>query len=261
MTAPSRVYRVVIADDVDDMRFLLRKALERSTQFTVVGEAADGRQAVDEAVRYRPDLALLDLSMPVMDGLDALPLIRAAVPGCTVVVLSGFDTDAMAHQAMQAGAAAYLVKGLGPDELIARLLAQLHVPAPVLGTPPPAPLDAPGMVFTLAPELSSVRQARRLVQNVLRDWSREDVADEVVLLTSELVTNAIVHARSEVLLTLVPVGPRVRVEVADSGIGNLLFREPDEESVNGRGLLLVEEISRMWGTSADEQRKTVWFEV
>lgn len=260
MTRPT-VYRVVVADDVDDMRFLLGRALEQSGRFTVVGEAANGQEAVRLAVEHRPHLALLDLAMPVMDGLDALPKIRAAVPECTVVVLSGFDTAEKADQAMRAGAAAFLVKGLRPDELTTQLLAQLRPQKPVRGRPSPPPLDVPGMVFTLAPELSSVRQARRLVQGVLRDWSRGDIADEVLLLTSELVTNAVVHARSEVQLTLVAMGNTVRVEVADSGHGNLQLREPDEEAVNGRGLLLVEKMSRTWGTSADEARKTVWFEV
>ena len=257
--SPPKVYRSVIADDVVDMRFLLRKALERSGRFTVVGEAANGREAIDIAADHRPDLALLDLSMPVMDGLEALPRIREAVPDCTVVVLSGFDTEAMADQAMQAGAAAYLVKGMQPDDLIRQLLVQLRPQAPVAAAVPP--LDAPGMMFTLAPELSSVRQARRLVEGVLRDWSKQDVADEVLLLTSELVTNAVVHARSDVQLTLVPVGEHLRVEVADSGPGALQFKEPDEEAVTGRGLMLVEAMSRTWGTSADEARKTVWFEI
>ena len=258
--SPPRVYRSVIADDVADMRFLLRKALERSGRFSVVGEAVNGREAITLAADQRPDLALLDLSMPVMDGLEALPRIRKAVPGCTVVVLSGFDTEAMADQAMRAGAAAYLVKGLQPDDLISQLLAQLRRPPPVTAAPP-RPLDAPGMMFTLPPELSSVRQARRLVEGVLRDWSKQDVADEVLLLTSELVTNAIVHARCEVQLTLVPVGEHLRVEVADSGPGALQFKEPDHEDINGRGLMLVEAMSRTWGTSADEARKTVWFEI
>jgi CheY-like chemotaxis protein/anti-sigma regulatory factor (Ser/Thr protein kinase) len=254
-------YRVVLADDVADMRFLLRKTLERSGRFSVVGEATNGAEAVAQATQQRPDLALLDLSMPVMDGLEALPRIRDAVPDCTVVVLSGFDTDAMADQALQAGAAAYLVKGMRPDDLVTQLLGHIRPPAPVVGPPPPAPPDAPGMMFTLAPELSSVRQARRLVQGVLRDWSREDVADEALLLTSELVTNAVVHARSEVQLTLVPLGSNIRVEVADTGPGALQLRDPDDDAVNGRGLLLVEEMSRTWGTSADDLRKTVWFEI
>lgn len=258
--SPPALYRVVVADDVADMRFLLRKALERSGRFTVAAEAANGREAIQAATDHRPDLALLDLSMPVMDGLEALPRIRAAVPDCTVVVLSGFDTEAMADQAMQAGAAAYLVKGLQPNDLIARLLAHLR-PSPPVTASDALPVDAPGMTFTLPPELTSVRQARRLVRGVLRDWSRDDVADEVLLLTSELVTNAVVHARSEVKLTVVPLGEHLRVEVADWGPGALQLRAPEHDAVNGRGLVLVEEMSRSWGTSADEVRKTVWFEL
>jgi DNA-binding NarL/FixJ family response regulator len=254
-------YRVLVADDVADMRFLVRTALERSRRFTVVAEAANGAEAIAAAGRTQPDLAVLDLAMPVMDGLQALPRIRREVPTCTVVVLSAFDTDAMQEPALRAGAAGYLAKGLPPKDLVAQLLdvmASAQAPARDLAHAAP---ELDGMTVSLPPELSSVRQARRFVQRVLKDWRRTGALDEVMLLTSELVTNAVVHARSAAQLTIVAFTDRVRVEVADFGSGALQFREPDADDVSGRGLLLVQEMSRNWGTSSDEARKVVWFEV
>ena len=67
--------RVLVADDLEDSRYLVRRFLERSGQFVVVAEASNGKQAVELVEQHTPDLALLDLAMPVMDGLEALPLV------------------------------------------------------------------------------------------------------------------------------------------------------------------------------------------
>ena len=90
---------------------LLRLALEATGGFTVVGEAADGLSAIEQARRHQPDLVVLDLSMPNLDGLEALPHIRSEAPNVQVVVLSGFAAHRMAPAALAAGASAYLEKG------------------------------------------------------------------------------------------------------------------------------------------------------
>lgn len=103
--------RVVIADDSDDLRLLLRMILTRSDDFEVVGEAADGGAAIDVVAAQHPDVILLDLAMPKMDGLQAMPGIRSAWPQTKIVVLSGFDASRMRDTALQNGADAYVEKG------------------------------------------------------------------------------------------------------------------------------------------------------
>jgi DNA-binding NarL/FixJ family response regulator len=112
--------RILIVDDHPLTREALSSLL-RTHGFDVTGEAADGKTAVAEAARLLPDLVLLDLSMPGMDGLVALPLLRAAAPDCEVVVLTASGTETNLLAAIRAGAAGYLLKS-EPPERIARFL-------------------------------------------------------------------------------------------------------------------------------------------
>jgi len=126
-------YRVMIADDVQDLRSMLRLALELSGHFTVVAEAMNGAHAVDLAAMHKPDLALLDLSMPELDGLEALPRIREVSPDTKVVVLSGFEEARMGPMAMAQGAVAYLEKGIPPRRLVQVLLEIMENASPGTG--------------------------------------------------------------------------------------------------------------------------------
>jgi CheY-like chemotaxis protein len=132
--------RVLLADDTPDIRALLRLVLSRHDDFVVVAEAADGSEAVEMAQKHRPDVVLLDLAMPVMDGLEAIPGVRAAAPNCKIVVLSGFNADQMAAEALGAGADAYLEKGTPPTQLVHHLrrICGLREVGP---ESPPAPID------------------------------------------------------------------------------------------------------------------------
>ena len=97
--------RVLVVDDTPDLRDLLTMALERTGEFEVVAQAENGRQAVDVAASVGPDLVLLDVAMPVMDGLEALPLVRRTCPEAIVVMLSGFGASEMTTKALSGGAA------------------------------------------------------------------------------------------------------------------------------------------------------------
>ncbi|WP_139982432.1 ATP-binding response regulator [Nocardioides litoris] len=101
---------VVIIDDTPDLRDLLRIALTRGG-FEVVGEAGDGAQGIDAVRLHRPDVVLLDLAMPVKDGIEALPSIRRLCPQAKIVVLSGFGAQQMSARAVAAGADGYVQKG------------------------------------------------------------------------------------------------------------------------------------------------------
>ena len=116
---------VLIADDTSDLRTLVRDLLEATGRFEVVAEASDGAEAVELAARHRPDVVLLDLAMPVMDGLQALPAILTSSPASRVVALSGFEARRMAAAALAQGAVAYLDKDGLPDGLIRELLPLL----------------------------------------------------------------------------------------------------------------------------------------
>ena len=91
---------VLLADDVEDVRYLFRVVIEVDGRFEVVGEATTGREAVDLAASLRPDVVLLDLAMPEMGGLEALPLIKAASPATKVIVVTAFGETGWAFRAL-----------------------------------------------------------------------------------------------------------------------------------------------------------------
>jgi DNA-binding NarL/FixJ family response regulator len=115
--------RVLIVDDAANLRELLTVLLEVEDDFEVVGAAADGQQALDRARDLEPDVILLDLAMPVMDGLQALPGLRSLAPGARIIIFSGFEHEALARSALTAGADAYIEKGTSVLQLVAQLRA------------------------------------------------------------------------------------------------------------------------------------------
>jgi DNA-binding NarL/FixJ family response regulator len=110
---------VVLVDDQDLVRAGLRTLLSRDDSIRVVAEATDGRSGVEAVRKYRPDVVLMDLRMPVMDGIEATTLIRGdeQLAETSVVVLTTFDDDADIVQAIRAGAAGYLLKNTPRDDL------------------------------------------------------------------------------------------------------------------------------------------------
>ena len=113
--------RTLIVEDDRSLRNLLCMVFEGDDDYDVVGEAADGRAAIALARHFTPDLVLLDLAMPGMGGLEALPLIQAVAPQANVVVLSGLDRNDVEDAARRLGATGYLQKGDDPAELLDHL--------------------------------------------------------------------------------------------------------------------------------------------
>ena len=114
----SQTIRLLIADDHPVVRDGLRGIFEASGEFEVAGEAANGREAVDRAAALHPDVVLMDLRMPVLDGVSAIKLLAEKGIGARVLVLTTFDTDTDVVPAIEAGATGYLLKDSPPDELL-----------------------------------------------------------------------------------------------------------------------------------------------
>ncbi|WP_206054042.1 PAS domain S-box protein [Nocardioides iriomotensis] len=112
---------VVVVDDAPDVRRLLRTRLRLSGRYEVVGEGADGAAAIALAEEHQPTLVLLDVSMPGVDGLEALPRVLAASPATRVLMFSGFEEQGLAERAAELGAAAFLEKSVSLETLLGRM--------------------------------------------------------------------------------------------------------------------------------------------
>ena len=110
--------RVLIADDHPVVREGLAALINRRTDMVVVAEASSGREAVEQFLRHRPDVALLDLRMPEMGGVEVITAIREKVPTARIILLTTFDEDEGIYQGLRAGAKAYLLKDVRRDDLL-----------------------------------------------------------------------------------------------------------------------------------------------
>lgn len=113
-----RTISVLVVDDHRVVRAGIIALLEQGARLQVVGEAGTGEEAVEQAATLRPDVVLMDLQMPVMDGVEATRRITAERPSTAVVVLTTFDDDELIWEGMRAGARGYLLKDVPPEELI-----------------------------------------------------------------------------------------------------------------------------------------------
>jgi len=124
-------FRVLIADDHELLRTGISAMLASEPDLEVVGEAEDGEQAVELCRRLRPDLVLMDLSMPGMGGIAATGIIKAEFPRVGVLVLTAHADQRMLLDAIRAGAAGYVLKGIGPSELVGVVRRTLEGESPV----------------------------------------------------------------------------------------------------------------------------------
>ena len=136
--------RVLVVDDHAVVREGLRTFLDLQDGIEVVGEGADGQEAVEEATRLRPDVILMDMLMPRLDGLAAMRVLRTTLPGARVIVLTSFLDDDKLLPALRSGAAGYLLKNAPPQE-IARAVRAAHAGEALLD-----PVVAARLVDTLA---------------------------------------------------------------------------------------------------------------
>ncbi|HZQ76834.1 MAG TPA: response regulator [Acidimicrobiia bacterium] len=249
--------RVLVVDDDPDYRLLVRLALAAGSGFEVVAEAGDGPAAEAAAAETRPDLVLLDCTLPGGDAFDVLPRLRAAAPEARIVLVSGHDPADLRLASRSAGAVGYLTKGTPAR----RLAGELHA---LVGL-----VDAVEQMLAEASrrfdhDAQTPRAARQFVSEALTAWGDDegDLTDTVTLLVSELVTNAVVHAGSDVEVMVRLTATAARVEVTDASTNGVAPRDATSEEDSGRGLALVGNLARRWGVrAAPGGGKTVWFEV
>src|SRR5687768_8384853 len=113
-----RTIRILIADDHSVVRMGVRTLLERHGHFHVVAEASTGEEAVRQAKEFLPDVAVLDIRMPGMSGIETCRQIVQNVPTCRVIMLTSYAEDELLMAAIQAGASGYVLKRIGDNELV-----------------------------------------------------------------------------------------------------------------------------------------------
>lgn len=252
--APELGRTAVVADDYEAARKLYSDALEISGDFSVVAEAADGKEAVEAVRRHHPDLAVLDLAMPRAGGLEVIEEINAISPSTRAVIVSSFPGQGLEHLALAAGAAGYVAKRPSIREVVAEITVAaglLELAGEVLATTERFPRA-----------LSSSRHARRFLDRVLERWNCQPALETLQTLLSELVTNAVVHAGSQPEVSVLMLGGAIRVEVTDDSPRLPVLAEADTFATGGRGLGIVAAEASRWGVRPrPEGGKTVWFEV
>ena len=110
--------KILLADDHVVVRQGTKELLEQEKDLEVVAEASDGREAVDLALEHRPDIIIMDISMPVLNGIEATKIIKSSMPAAAILVLSAYDDDEYVFALLEAGAAGYLLKNVRADELV-----------------------------------------------------------------------------------------------------------------------------------------------
>ncbi len=179
--------RLLVADDQALVRVGLRKILESEPDLDVVAEATDGEDAVTEARRHRPDLVLMDIRMPVLDGIEATRRIVNAEARTRVLILTTFGLDTYVFEALRAGASGFMLKDAPPEELVAavRILASgeaLLAPAVTRAVieeftrQPPAPTTTPPAALR---ELTPREQ--EVLDLLARGLSNPEICQELVI--------------------------------------------------------------------------------
>lgn len=203
---------VLIADDQALIRVGLHKILDAEPDLNVEGEAADGEEAIGEARRLRPDVVLMDIRMPVLDGIEATRRIVQAQPGTRVLILTTFGLDTYVYEALRAGASGFMLKDAPPEEIAAavRIVASgeaLLAPAVTRAVVeefarrpvPKEPAALPAVLSELTP------REREVLELLARGLSNPEICTQLVITEAT--------AKTHVARILQKLGLRDRVQV------------------------------------------------
>ncbi|MFD9542738.1 MULTISPECIES: response regulator transcription factor [unclassified Streptomyces] len=189
---------VLIADDQAMQRFGFRMLLESQDDMTVVGEAANGHEALQLVARHQPDVALMDIRMPLLDGIEATRrIVRAGAP-TRVLIVTTFDLDRYAYDGLRAGASGFLVKDALPEELLSGIRAVAGGDAVVAPSLTRRLLDAyvqhlpsaPGGPATQDPRIAALTGREREILTVIgQGWSNTEIAERLHLAESTVKTH------------------------------------------------------------------------
>ncbi|MER6999085.1 response regulator transcription factor [Streptomyces sp. NPDC000410] len=192
---------VLIADDQPMQRFGFRMLLESQDDMTVVAEAANGTEAVRQVAAHHPDVALMDIRMPGLDGIEATRRIIAAGARTRVLMVTTFDLDEYAYEGLRAGASGFLIKDALPEELLSGIRAVAGgdaVVAPSLTRRlldayaqhlPSAP-PAPGAPAPTDPRLANLTEREREILTVVgQGWTNTEIAERLHLAESTVKTH------------------------------------------------------------------------
>ncbi|CAM5366420.1 Protein-glutamate methylesterase/protein-glutamine glutaminase [Streptomyces badius] len=192
------VTTVLIADDQPMQRFGFRMLLESQDDMTVVGEASNGTEAVHMVARHHPDVVLMDIRMPGLDGIEATRRVIASGARTRILIVTTFDLDEYAYDGLRAGASGFLVKDALPEELLAGIRAVAAGDAVVAPTLTHRLLDAyvhhlpvvPGTRVTSDPRITALTEREREILTVIgQGWSNTEIAARLHLAESTVKTH------------------------------------------------------------------------
>jgi DNA-binding NarL/FixJ family response regulator len=171
--------RIVLADDHHVVRQGIRALLEKATDIQVVGEASDGREAVDLVTELEPDVLVMDIAMPRMDGIQALELVHAAGLPTQIVVLSMYSDKALVQHILRIGASGYLLKGAVVEELLLAVRAanrgDLYL-SPSISRSVLADLPEPGNGDATPPYEQLTLREREVLQLIVEGHTNASIA-------------------------------------------------------------------------------------
>lgn len=170
--------RVLVVDDHAILREGICSLLERQEDMQVVGEAANGQEALLRVAEVEPDLVLMDLAMPVMDGLEATRRLSASHPGVRVLVLTQHDNREYVTPALQAGAAGYVLKRSGGREVL-NAIRQVMRGAAILDSELAHKLGQPGEVGTAEPDPRLTGRELQVLRLVVNGRSNKEIAQQL----------------------------------------------------------------------------------